>query len=115
MIASRAPMKALLLGLGLMAALPWVTACANLGGGSRACPAVAAPEIEFLKRGYYVVRSRCEYLYCQNGPLTGSQLAVKQCKSAKEMRQNAKDAQEFMDKTKEPRPVVCSSEGCSSA
>ncbi len=108
-------MKILLLGFGLIVALPCVTACMQLGGGARACGGVVPqPEMEFLKKGFYAVRSRCEFLYCQNGPLTGSQLAVRQCKSAKEMRQNAKEAQEFMDKAKEPRPVICNSEGCSS-
>jgi hypothetical protein len=105
-------MRPLLVGIVLVAVLPCVTGCGLLGGGAKTACTVDPPEMQFLKKGYYAVRGRCEYLYCKNGPLTGSQLVVRQCKSAKELRQNEKDAQDIMNREKEPRPMVCTADGC---
>jgi hypothetical protein len=105
-------MKPILQALAVLAGLHCVTACTHLFGNLRSsCGVIAAPEEKLLKQGYYPMLRRCEYIYCHNGPRTGSQLVVRECTSAAVLLHKAQDAQDIFNR-KDERPPVCSVDGC---
>ena len=81
-----------------------ITGCSGLGS-RQACGTIDDPEKDILRQGYYPVLSRCEFVYCRNGPATGSQLVVRQCFTAANLRQREKDAKELLRRLEE-NPVM---------
>lgn len=94
-------MKPLWLGLCCLVCLCTLDACAGLGNRQAKCGAIDDPERELLKQGYYPLLSRCEFVYCRNGPATGSQLVVRQCFTAAGLRQREKDAKDLLRRLEE--------------
>ena len=97
-------MKPLFPGLCCLVWLCAITGCSSLGSRP-ACGSIEDPARDLLRQGYYPVLSRCEFVYCRNGPATGSQLVVRQCFTGAALRQREKDAKELLRRLEE-NPVM---------
>jgi hypothetical protein len=79
-------------------ALCCVTACSLLNPNSQGCGDIDAVDSKLVKQGYRPRLRRCEYVYCRNGPVTGSQLAVLECSTAEVLYEKEKDARELLER-----------------
>ena len=66
------------------------------------CGGIHPPEQQLLEMGFYPELRRCEYVYCQNGPLTGSQLPVKSCFAADVLLQRQRDWRDIQNMPPQP-------------
>ena len=109
-IQERADLKPIPLGFLLIVALSCATGCSHFGN-RQACGEIGTPESALVKQGYFTILRRCEYVYCNNGPATGSQLAVRQCHTAAELHHKSSEARELLNRPLITVPDPCTTQG----